>query len=146
MVASLLVSLWVQSSSAAEVTRRVLIQGPTIVAFAPPSVETATDEGAAEAIAHLQFALDDVSKCASSKHVKIKVVFVYADAIEMRDSGTTRALAVNRLGQGIGGVLVAPGRQAHVVASREGPSMLQELLPEAVSAYWGIEACHGAVR
>ncbi len=143
-IAALLVSVWAQSASATEVARSVKIDGPTIIAFAPPSVETATDEGSAEAIAHLQFALDDISRCASSR--KIKVVILYADAIEMHDSAGARSLAVNRFGQGIGGVLVAPGRQPRVVASKEGPSMLQQLLPEAVAAYWGVEACHSAER
>ena len=64
-----------------------------------------------------------------------------APALVLRDGGKTETIALADLGQGIGAVIVEPGRPAAVVYVTVGASSLQYQLPQAVFAYWRIPGC-----
>jgi|GEM_PF-3583829 len=124
---------------ATEVSKSVMIDAATLVVFAPPSMPAETDDGSAEALAHLQFAVEDTQRCLKPK--KIKLVHFFADVVVVRNGAKVETFPVHRLDQAIGGILVEPGRDARLVVSEVGPSSLQRLLPDAAADYWGAKAC-----
>lgn len=136
---ALFLSLGAGAASAAEISRTFEIDSATLIVFAPPFAEKATDEGSMEAVAHLQFAAEDTQRCMRPK--KLKVALLYADVIVIRNGAATESLAVHDRGQALGGILVAPGRKAKLVVSQIGPSTLQQLLPEAAAEYFRAAGC-----
>ena len=110
-----------------------------IVAFLPPDVRTAKDDGSANAASHLQFAVDDTIKCLKPKTVRVKLV--YADRLELRNGPESQVFVVRKLGQAVGAIVVEPGKKGRAVFSEVGPSTLQLLLPQAASEYWHTPSC-----
>lgn len=139
IIAVLLACLMADVAAAGEVSRTVEIDAATLIAFAPPLTREADDEGSVEALAHLQFAVEDTRKCALPR--KIAVTLVHADVIVLRNGATSESVPVHAMGQAIGGILVEPGKAPRVVVSQDGPSTLQELLPAAAATYWHAEGC-----
>lgn len=121
------------------VDARVEIAGPTIIAFLPVEAEQAGYEGAAEAVAHVRFALADTRQCLGGKMVQTTTVF--ADRLTIRDGAKQRTIELGKLGQGIGAVLAEPGRPENIVYTEVGASSLQYLLPQAAFEYWQQAAC-----
>jgi hypothetical protein len=90
-------------------------------------------------VAHVQFALEDTNKCLGAGPVRLALVF--ADQVIIQDRVSPQTIRLTDLGQGGGAVLVEPGREAKVVSTKVGPSVLQHLLPAAAFGYWGEPAC-----
>lgn len=120
-------------------TQQVDVLTRSIIAFAPSDMKGSQEEGAAEAVAHLRFAVEDTYQCLQP--MKLHVSFHYADRIAVRTGKRRELLQVHQLGQAVGAVIVEPGRRPQVIYSTDGPSTLQYLLPQAAAAYWGITAC-----
>lgn len=118
---------------------RIVLAGPTIIAFLPADAQQAELEGAAEAVAHVGFALADTRQCLGSLPVLMKTV--YASRLTIGDGAAERTIELARLGQGIGAVLAEPGRPERTVHTEIGASSLQRLLPQAAHEYWGQPAC-----
>jgi hypothetical protein len=121
------------------VVKSVQIKGSTIVAFLPPAVESQRDEADIEALAHVRFALADAIKCLAPRRVVVELVF--ADKVVLRERRSAQSMSVAQLGQGVGAVLVEPGRKPQEVFTEIGPSTLLHLLPNAVDRYWDAPAC-----
>jgi hypothetical protein len=111
----------------------------TVVAFAPTSARDAQDDGLVEGLAHTRFALEDARRCLGERGIAYRLVF----ADRLRVDGGKRSVVYRgaQLGQGFGAVLVRPGQPPRLVVSRDGPSTLQELLPQAAAALWQAPAC-----
>jgi len=135
----LLLAAFVATAAPASVTESVSVVQPTLIAFLPPSLRNPSEDGDSEAIAHLQFAVEDTVKCVRPK--QLKVVFVYADIVALRNGSMSESVPVYKLGQAIGAILVDPRRRAHVVAEENGPSTLQQLLPMGALEYWHSLGC-----
>jgi hypothetical protein len=129
----------VAQSDAAPVEVRHAITGPTLIAFLPPAARDAKAEGAAEAQAHLRFALADTRRCLGAKVVRLETVF--ADRMLVHDGARTQVFTPDPLGLGMGAVLVDPGRRGMLVQSMVGASSLSYQLPQAVFDYWHVPAC-----
>ncbi|MBV8036598.1 hypothetical protein [Roseateles sp.] len=110
-----------------------------IVAFAPTDALGATDDGSVEGIAHTQFALRDARRCLGTRDIDYRLVF--ADRFKVVTNGLRVDYRGHQLGQGFGAVLVNPGQAPRLVVAREGPSTLQQLLPQAASELWREPAC-----
>jgi hypothetical protein len=134
----LLASLSVEAGPAS-VTKSISVSKPTLIAFMPPSLLSSTEDGDSEAVAHLQFAVEDTVKCVRPKH--LKVIFAYADIVALHNGSRSESVPVYKLGQAIGAILVEPRRRAHVVSEEDGPSMLQQLLPMGAFKYWRARGC-----
>jgi|GEM_PF-4365129 len=115
-----------------------------IVAFAPTDTLRASDDGAIEGIAHARFALEDTLKCLGTRNIDYR--FIFADRLQVVAGGVQADYRGRQLGQGFGAVLVAPGQAPRLVVSRDGPSLLQQSLPQAAGALWGESACAGQQR
>ena len=120
-------------------TETIVVRERTIVAFVPPEVRTARDDGSINAAAHLSYAVEDTLKCLQP--MKLSVKFLYADRIALRNGGNLEVLQVHQMGQAVGAFLIEPGRKAQTIYSVAGPSTLQYLLPRAASKYWLVKAC-----
>ncbi|WP_418320000.1 hypothetical protein [Piscinibacter sakaiensis] len=118
---------------------RIDLGGPTLVAFLPPDAQQPGVEGAAEAVAHVGFAMADTRQCLGDKPVSMTTVF--ADRLTINEGGNLRTIELDRLGQGIGAVLAEPGRADHIVKVEVGASSLSHLLPQAAFDYWQQAAC-----
>jgi hypothetical protein len=121
------------------VSKTVAVIGPTIIAVLPPQVQHQRDPGDTEAAAHVQFALEDSTTCLGTRRMTTELVF--ADQVVIRDQASTHTIPIKDLGQGVGAVLVEPGRKATVVHTKVGPSALRHLLLGAAADYWGEQAC-----
>ena len=142
--ATLLLPLLVLSgmSAAARATTEeaVQVRDRTIIAFLPPEVREAKDDGSIEAGAHLSYAVEDTYKCLQP--MKLTIRLLYADRVKLLDNKKkSEVLDVSKMGQAVGAILVEPGRKPQVTYSVEGPSTLQYLLPQAASKYWRVKAC-----
>lgn len=120
-------------------TESVEVRDRTIIAFVPPELKKAQDDGSIEAAAHLSYAVEDTYKCLQP--MKLSVKFLYADRVALRNGSNSEVLQVHRMGQAVGAILIEPGRKALAIYSVEGPSTLQYLLPQAASKYWLTKAC-----
>lgn len=116
-----------------------MVRGHMIIAFLPPEVSDAQDDGSIEAAAHISYALKDTYKCLEP--MKPSVRLVYADRVTIGNVGFSEVLRVRSMGQAVGAILVEPARKSHAVFSVDGPSTLQYLLPQAASKYWQVKAC-----
>jgi hypothetical protein len=127
------------AAAPASVEEQRTISGPTILVLVPPEARDAQAEGAAEALAHVRFALADTRRCLGAKPVRLETVF--ADRLVVHNAGYPLDLAPDAIGPGIGAVLIEPGRAGVVVQTMVGASSLQYQLPQAVFDYWRVRAC-----
>lgn len=115
------------------------ITGPTVFALLPPEARDPSVEGAAEAQAHVRFALADTQRCLGSMRVRLETVF--ADRLLVRDGKRSHSFVPDALGPGIGAVLIEPGRTGVMVQSMVGASALSYQLQQAAFEYWRSPAC-----
>ncbi len=136
---ALSVTLDVDAATPRPVQKETTVSGPTIIAFAPSEVEGLKDGGSIEGVAHTQYAMQDTAKCLSPK--KVAFQFWFADRLVVRSGTKSTTFEVGKLGQGFGAILIDPGRPPKVVYSKDGPSTLQFLLPQAAFELWHAKAC-----
>lgn len=115
------------------------ISGPTLIAVRPPAASMAGQEGADEALAHLEFALADTRRCLGAKRVRFENV--EGERVTISDRRGTQTVDFGIVDDGIGAVLAEPGRPLVVVRPTVGSSSLAHLLPQAAYAYWRVRAC-----
>jgi len=127
------------SSVAVEVEAVVEVRSAMVVAFLPPRLQSSKDGEALNAASHLSFAVADTTACV--KPLKLVVRTVYANRIVLQHASRREVVAVPATGQGIGAILVAPGRSGRLVVSEIGPSALVQLVPQAASEYWHAPSC-----
>jgi hypothetical protein len=139
LLAALLPALWPTAIAATPKTQQVEVRARSIIAFAPSELKDSDEDGAMEAVAHLRFAVEDTYRCLQP--MKLSVSFYYADRIALRTGKTRELLQVHKLGQAVGAIIVEPGRKPEVIYSTDGPSTLQQLLPQAAARYWATKAC-----
>ena len=113
--------------------------GRTVYALLPPEARDAAREGAAEARAHVGFALADTQRCLGSMPHRMETVF--ADRLVVVDGPRRQAFAPDPMGPGIGAVLVEPGRDGVMVQPMVGASALSYQLQQAAFEHWGAPAC-----
>jgi len=142
----LAVTILVSLASGARTAERhesiTVVDGPTIIGFASARVAADADslEYASEAIAHLQFALSDVSKCLADLQPTIDQQFADVITWKVGDERFTLELSDDPHEQ-VGAVLIKPGSKARTVYASVGPSSLLMLLPNAAAAYFGVPGC-----
>ncbi len=115
------------------------LSGPTVYALLPPDARDASVEGAAEARAHVGFALADTQRCLGSMPHRMQTV--YADRLVVHDGRRNQVFAPDPLGPGIGAVLIEPGRNGVMVQPMVGASALSHQLQQAAFDYWRAPAC-----
>lgn len=139
----LLVCLGVAAASAeaGDVVKTIRVTGPTVIAFLPPAAKDRSDSGsgAAEAVAHVGFALEDTQKCLGTRLVKYRLI--YADRLVITSDRRRYAFALKKMGQGVGAILLAPAKGPRQIHTTIGPSSLMHMLPTAAAEYYGAAPC-----
>jgi hypothetical protein len=119
------------------------VKGPLVVGFFSPftkAEEEADDGGIREGLAHLRFAIEDISKCYEDETAVFRIEITRS--VILRDGRRTRRINIPRDWNGAVGLIFAlPGRRHRIVFARGGPSTLATVGPPAAAAYFGAPAC-----
>src|SRR5450432_183578 len=77
-------------------TTVVRVDRPTVIVFAPPqwALDSKSDEGTVEMIAHVRFAVDDVNRCKGVTRISVQMVF--ADRLALTLDGRRTAIDLSR--------------------------------------------------
>ena len=129
----------IASAEARDQVRKIRVTRPTIIAFLPPAVQDQRDRGATEAVAHVGFALEDTQKCLAKRPLDYRLI--YADRLQVTLDGRRHAFELNKMGQGVGAILLAPGKAPRQIHTTIGPSTLMYMLPTAAAEYFGAPPC-----
>jgi hypothetical protein len=129
------------NATAGEITRTFQVTGPTIIGFLPPEIENGGANGEDEAIAHVLFALDDTAVCLR-RYRALKMQTIFADRLIVRDGAKSHTVVLNK-GQGIGAVLLRPGKAPRTVFAAEGASTLIQTLPNEAVTFYGRKCANG---
>jgi hypothetical protein len=138
LVSAMFLSLLAANCGAAETVTHITVTGPTIVAFLPLGTDKNDDHGSQEAIAHVQFALEDTRKCLGKYRASFKLVF--ADVVTLKTGSSTSTIRLTDKSQGVGAILLSLDKPPRYVAAH-GPSVLMHLLPPATGEYFGVKGC-----
>ena len=129
----------ITSAEARDRVKKIRVTGPTLIAFLPPAALDRRDRSAAEAVAHVGFALEDTQKCLGNRPVDYRLI--YADRLEVTLDGRRYAFELKKMGQGVGAVLLARAKAPRQIHTTIGPSSLMQMLPAAAAEYYGAPPC-----
>jgi hypothetical protein len=121
----------------------VSIDRPTIVAFFPPTTQEELDHdtgGLNEALAHIGFAMEDISKCLEPREIATR--FELTKSLTIQDGPRVHRFRFPRNHvEDFGIIIVAPGKAPIVVNTGAGPSSLIALGPQAAWKYFSEPKC-----
>ena len=112
------------------------IRGPTLVGFFPPlsDEQFASERGASEGLAHLEFALSDTIKCLESAELVARIELT--ETLRFLLDGEVVTVSIpDESGKRVGAYLLQPGQVPLPVYATAGPSSLQVLLPNAAAKF-----------
>jgi len=117
------------------------VKGPLVVGFFPPySKDEEESDGIVEGLAHVEFALDDISKCLKDKKAVFRLDVTRR--ITLRDGKSVRRIDIpSDSDRSVGLVLVMPGRPPRIEYATAGPGSLAEIGPAAAAEYFAAPAC-----
>jgi hypothetical protein len=121
----------------------VSIDRPTIAGYFPPTTQEELDNdpgGLNEALAHIGFALADISKCLKPRDVTTRFEFTMALSIQDGPRIHRFRFRQDQVHE-FGIVIVAPGKTPIIVNTGAGPSSLIELGPQAAWKYFSEPKC-----
>jgi len=104
-----------------------------------PEAELDSDAALGSALEHLEMALEACDACFGARGVLTQTVV--ADHIAIVDGDHVQTVVPTRESDGIGAILVAPGRAGRIVDASRSPSSLIFYVPAAASEYFGLSAC-----
>jgi hypothetical protein len=123
-------------------TTVVDVDRPTVIVFAPPRwvVESNSDKGAVEMIAHVRFAVEDVNNCKGASPISVRMVF--ADRLAFSFEGRRTVVDLSRkFPDSAGAYLVRPGRKPCAIATPNDTAFLGDLLSRAVGEFFDVPGC-----
>ena len=118
----------------APVTVYVAGNGPTVIAFLPPSFKSA-----AQAQELVRSAVQRTKRCLGSSVATYQVVF--AERIVVRSPRHRETFELGRA-QLVGALFLRPSANARIVFAGGGPEAMARLLPAAAGEYFG-KVCNG---
>jgi len=104
-----------------------------------PEAELNSDAALQSALEHLEMSLEASAACFGPKGVRVQNVV--ADQIAIVDGDHVQTVVPTRDSDGIGAILIAPGRAGRIVDASRGPSSLVFYVPAAAAEYFGLPAC-----
>lgn len=121
----------------------ISIDRPTVIGFFPPTTQEELDDdtgGLNEALAHIGFALDDISKCMEPREVTTR--FELTESLTIQDGKAAHRFRFpqNQV-EDFGIIIVAPGRTPIVVNTGADPSSLVPLAQAAARKYFSEPKC-----
>ena len=136
---------WAQADARRDGEAQIEVNGPLIVGFFPPVTKAEMedpDSGAAEALAHIGFAVHDTQKCLKASGIEAKGRVVQAKVLIISDSGkTTRIKLPTSWPKAAGIYLFNSGKKPVPVYAEAGPSSLIVLAPEAAAKLYAAKTC-----
>ncbi len=98
------------SSGSVSGARGIEVAGPSVIGYFPavPETELNSDAALGSALEHLEMALEACQACFGPKGVRVQTVV--ADQIAIVDGDHVQTIVPSRQPEGIGAILVAPGR------------------------------------
>ena len=106
-----------------------------VIAFLPPAVRDSRDEAASDARAQVGLAIENAKRCLGEGSVSSQVAFV--DRIVIRWPGREETFEVSQFAPLVGALLFRPGANARLLVAGGGPAGLVQMLPRALSEYFG---------
>lgn len=119
------------------------IDDVTVIGIFPPTTKEEWDQddgGLSEGYAHLQYGLEDVSKCLAPRTVSQRIKMTSSLNILNGEHSKSLTFGPDWSHQ-VAIVLVAPGKDPEVIYAANGPSGLLEDGPQAAWQYFGEEHC-----
>jgi hypothetical protein len=121
----------------------VSIDRPTIVGYFPPTTQEELDNdsgGLNEALAHIEFALEDIAKCLEPRNVTTR--FELTKALTIKDESKIHRFKFRQdLVHDFGIIIATPGKAPIIVNTGAGPSSLIALGPQAAWKYFSEPKC-----
>jgi hypothetical protein len=119
------------------------IKGPVVIGFFQPFTqkeEETDDGGIREGLAHVRFALEDISKCYTNESAIYRLDVTRR--VTLRDGRRTRQIRIaSDWDHAVGLIFAIPGREPRVVFALGSPASLVVTGPMAASEYFGASAC-----
>jgi hypothetical protein len=131
-----------KSASKAARTTVVRVDRPTVIVFAPPqwALDSKSDEGTLETIAHVRFAVDDVNRCKGTSRIAVGMVF--ADRLEVTLDGRRKVIDLSRkFPDSAGAYLLRPGKKPCAISTPRDTAFLGDLLSQAVGEFFDVPRC-----
>jgi hypothetical protein len=128
-------------NAVSDTTALVVIDRPTVIGYFPPAADSAAaeEDGYAEGVAHVGFALQDAEKCLGRDSAR--VALVVDTAVRFQYHGRTDTLRFSRVDSlSFGAYLIAPERQPRLV-DVPWPSALIPAVAEAIPEYFHRQPC-----
>lgn len=127
---------------AADPPGTIEVSGPTVVGFFPPvsQAELEAEPAISEALAHLRFALDDVSDCLASIQPQVHLQLT-AELVLSIEGSTRRIPLPVEPERSFGAFLIRPRAEPRSVYSSGGASSLVRLVPAAAAEYFDVPGC-----
>ena len=121
----------------------VTVNGPLVIGFFPPySKEEENSDGVIEGLAHVRYALEDISKCLQRANAVYRLDVTRR--VTLRDSTVVRNIAIpSDWGHSVGLIFATPRRPPRVVYATDGPGSLLETGPAEAAEYFDAPACQG---
>jgi hypothetical protein len=131
-----------KSASKPTRTTVVHVDRPTVIVFAPPqwAVDSKSDEGAVEMIAHVRFAVDDVNRCKGATRIAVQMVF--ADRLALTLDGRRTAIDLSRkFPDSAGAYLFRSGKKPCAISTPKDTAFLGDILSHAVGEFFDVPGC-----
>ena len=114
----------------------------TVVVFAPRrwAAEAKTNEGTAELVAHVSFAVEDVKRCKGATSIDVRMVF--ADRLVLAVDGQHHDVDLSsKFPDAAGAYLLKPDGKMCVITTPKDTAFLGDLLSHAVGEFFDVQAC-----
>ena len=103
-------------------------------------LESKSDQGAVEKIAHVRFAVDDVNRCKGATRIAIRMVF--ADRLALTLDGRRTAIDLShKFPDSAGAYLLRSGKKPCAIATPNDTASLGDILSEAVGEFFEVPGC-----
>jgi hypothetical protein len=121
----------------------VTVSGPLVIGFFPPySKEEESSDGVIEGLAHVRYAVQDISKCLQRANAVYRLDVTRR--VTLRDGMVVRNIAIpSDWGHSVGLIFASAGRPPRVVFATDGPGSLLEAGPAEAAEYFDALACRG---
>jgi len=106
-----------------------------VIGFLPPAARDAQDEAASDARAQVALAIERARQCLGQAQISYQVAFVDRIVIHRLEGDDT--FQVSQVAPLVGALLFRPASNPRILVAGGGPAGLVQMLPRALSEYFG---------
>lgn len=118
------------------------VRRPAVIVFAPSQweLDSESQAGVLEMVAHVRFAVDDMNRCKGATQIAVQMVF--ADRLALTFDGRRKVIDLSRkFPDSAGAYLFRPGRKPCSIATPGDTAFLGDILSEAVGEVFDVPMC-----